>query len=161
MASVTAFTSILEEFLDDLIKIYPNDEKIKSYKENFDSKKDSDGKELLDGFLAGVKGDVGKLIVEKKSQFFKKSVFAKKLNLHTLFKEMTPQTKQAVWQYLNTMYVLSTTISNIPSNLLSTIETMAEQCASQMAEGNTETNEMPDMSTLLAGMQNMMKSMGK
>jgi hypothetical protein len=159
MASVGAFVSILEEFIDDLIKIYPNDEKVKKYKEYFESKKENEGKLLLDEFNASTSGEVGKMIVEKKSSFFKKSVFAKKLNLHILYKEMTPQTKQAVWQYVNTMYVLSTTINNIPSNLLSTIETMAEQCASQMSEGNNESNELPDMTTLLAGMQNMMKSM--
>ena len=159
MASVSAFVSILEEFTNDIYKTFPEDEKIKDFVKTLEEKKETpEGqKELLQIFNEGVKGDNAQLLTQKQSKFFKRSSFCRNLNLHNLAKTMSHQSRDAIWQYLNTMYVLNTTISNIPSELLSTIETMAEQCASQMGSGSGE--QMPDMSTLMAGMQNMMSSM--
>mgnify|MGYP001418245637 CR=1 FL=1 len=156
MASIQAFIAIVEEFLNDLNKSFPDDEKISEYKKWVEEKKESEPQLILDDFTSSTKGELGKMIVERQNKFFKRSPFARKLNISALWNDMSRKTKDAIWQYLNTMYVLSTTISNIPQSLLSTIESMAEQCASQMGENGDSPQNMPDMSTLLAGMQNMM-----
>ena len=128
MASVSAFVSILEEFTSDIEKSFPEDEKIKNFSNIVEEKKQTpEGqKELLQMFNDGVKGDNAQLLTQKQSKFFKRSSFCRNLNLHNLSKTMSQQSRAAIWQYLNTMYVLNTTISNIPSELLKRENIMTE-----------------------------------
>jgi len=50
--------------------------------------------------------------------------FVKNLNLHEIWKSegCTPNTKNAIWQYLHSMYMIGTTMSMFPPETLAMIE---------------------------------------
>ena len=76
---------------------------------------------------------------------------------------MNDETKKNVWQYLNTMYVLGTTINSVPDSLLASIEAMAEQCAGGLSKDSDGMGALQNMDfgSLMAGMQNMLGGMKK
>ena len=59
---------------------------------------------------------------------------------------MSDATKGAVWQYLQTLYMLGTTITAIPQETLSVIESVAKDCADKMQSGDGEIDEKALMS---------------
>jgi hypothetical protein len=45
---------------------------------------------------------------------------------------MSENTRAATWQYLQTLYMLGTTITSIPDDTLKMIEGIAKECADKM-----------------------------
>jgi hypothetical protein len=45
---------------------------------------------------------------------------------------MSQNTRDVTWQYLQTLYMLGTTITSIPADTLSMIEGIAKDCADKM-----------------------------
>ena len=153
MSSVQAFNSVMEEFLKELKETFPEEKKIKVYYNSFLSLKKVNQRKVLDTFMAEISKHSDKIVNKDESYFLDSDdEFLKELNIKKWWtSKLSQTTKDAIWQYLNTLYILGTTITNIPANVLSSIEKVAEQCADQMGDAN----ENVDMGSLLSGMQNM------
>jgi len=166
MASIQAFVSVYGEFIQELVSSFPENEKLAKLKVKFEELKEDNPRLLLDSFVEKV-GKYGEDITQKNSRNLTKLTIPiddkETFSVKKFWKSSTRDTKNAVWSYLNTMQLLATTISNIPPELLKSIEGIAEQCASQMeAKGEgIDGNNMPDLGALMAGMQNMLSGLGK
>ena len=163
MASVQAFNSVMDEFLTELKETFPEEKKLKVYYNSFLSLKKVNPRKILELFMKNA-APHGALITSRDERLFTENEdIISDVQLSKLWNnDLDDDTKNAIWQYLNTLYVLGTTISSLPSNLLSTIEGVAEQCASQMSDGdmqNIESGDKPDIGALFAGMQNMLGGM--
>ena len=157
MASVQAFNSVMDEFLNELKETFPEEKKLKLYYNSFVTMKKANPRKILDIFMQNASPHAS-LITSRDESLFNNEIIPD-VDLSKLWNDdLDDDTKNAIWQYINTLYVLGSTINSIPSNLLSTIEGVAEQCASQMSESGTSGENMPDMNALLAGMQNMIQS---
>ena len=159
MSSVQAFNSVMDEFLNDLKETFPEEKKIAVYYNTFETLKKTNPRKILELFMERAKPYANLITSRDDKLFTENDDIIPDVQLTRLWtSELDSESKNVIWQYLNTLYVLGTTINSIPSNLLSTIEGVAEQCASQMGE-NAEEGGVPDMSSLLAGMQNMIGNM--
>ena len=160
MASIQAFISVMDEFLKELTKTFPEEKRIKVYYNSFKTMKKVNSRQILEQFMAKASQHSDKIVNRDESYFLNaEDEFLKELNIGQWWTEdLSQNTKNAIWQYMNTLFVLGTTISSIPQDLLKTIEGVAEQCASNMEGGNM--NEA-DMGNLMAGMQNMIGNMVK
>ena len=81
----------------------------------------------------------------------------KGLNVAANWSGASDGTKGAIWQYMQTLYMLGTTISAIPADTLSQIEQIAKAAASKMEEDGGENNFdqdalMKTMGSMLGGM---------
>jgi len=79
----------------------------------------------------------------------------KDINLKDHWDTCSENTKNAIWQYVQTLYMLGTTITSIPEETLSMIETVAKQCADNMENNGQELDEnalMKTMQGMLGGM---------
>jgi hypothetical protein len=70
---------------------------------------------------------------------------------------MSANTKAATWQYLQTLYMLGTTITSIPDDTLKMIEGIAKECADKMQGDDGELNQ----DALMKMMGNMLGSLPK
>ena len=83
------------------------------------------------------------------------SSFIKELNIGIYWTdELSQNTKDAVWQYLQTLYILGTTITMIPQETLNSIETIASDCANKMQTegGGFDPNALNGLFSSLGGM---------
>ena len=161
MSSVQAFNSVMDEFLTDLKETFQEERKIAVYYNGFLTLKKANPRQVMNIFMERATPNASLITSKDEKLFTENDDIIPDLQLSKLWNnDIDSETKNAIWQYLNTLYILGTTINSLPSNLLSTIEGVAEQCASQMGEcGDSGNNKPPDMNALLAGMQNMIGNM--
>ena len=160
MASVTAFNDMLSQFLVELHKTFPDETGIKKMTTSFEMLKKTNPRIIVDGFMKGVAPYADKISVKDEKfilEEIEKIEMLKDLNIKSYWARMSPATKAATWQYLQTLYMLGTTITAIPAETLSLIEGIAKDCADKM---QTEGGEI-DQDALMKMMGSMLGGMGK
>ena len=160
MASVTAFNDMLSQFLVELHKTFPEEKGIKKMLTSFDVLKSSNPRLVVDAFMKGVSPYANK-ISAKDDTFLLNEMdnieFLRELDIKSYWDRMTANTKSATWQYLQTLYMLGTTINAIPEDTLSQIEKIAKGVADQMQDGNGDL----DQDALMKMMGSMLGSLPK
>ena len=160
MASVTAFNDMLSQFLVDLHKTFPDETGIKKMTTSFEMLKQTNPRIIVDGFMKGVTPYANRISAKDEKfilEEIEKIEMLKDLNIKSYWARMSPATKAATWQYLQTLYMLGTTITAIPAETLSLIEGIAKDCADKM---QTEGGEI-DQDALMKMMGSMLGGMGK
>ena len=144
MASVTAFNDMLSQFLVELHKTFPEEKGIKKMTTSFELIKQTNPRLIVDGFMTGVTPYADK-ISGKDESFLLEEIenidFLKDLNIKSYWSRMSESTKAATWQYLQTLYMLGTTITAFQAETLSMIEGIAKVCAGKMTEDGGEINQ--------------------
>jgi len=160
MASVTAFNDMLSQFLVELHKTFPDEKDIKKMLTSFDVLKSANPRLVVDTFMKGVTPYADK-ISAKDETFLLNEIetidFLKDLNIKSYWDRMSANTKSATWQYLQTLYMLGTTITSIPDDTLKMIENIAKDCADKLQDGDGEFNQ----DALMKMMGNMLSSLPK
>jgi len=159
MASVTAFNDMMGQFLVELHKTFPEEKGIKKMMTSFDLLKSSNPRLVVDAFMKGVSPYADK-ISAKDETFLLKEIdtidLLKELDIKSYWERMSPNTKGATWQYLQTLYMLGTTITSLPQDTLSQIESIAQGVASKLQdEDGGELNQdalMKMMSSMLGSL---------
>jgi hypothetical protein len=158
MASVTAFNDMMGQFLVELHKTFPEEKGIKKMMTSFDMLKTTNPRLVVDAFMKGVSPYAEK-ISSKDDTFLLNEIetidFLKDLNIKSYWERMSPNTKSATWQYLQTLYMLGTTITSIPDDTLQMIESIAKQCADKMENEGGELDQdalMKMMGGMLSGL---------
>ena len=158
MASVTAFNDMLSQFLVELHKTFPDETGIKKMTTSFELLKTTNPRLIVDGFMKGVTPFADR-ISAKDEKFILEEIekidMLKDLNIKSYWSRMSEGTKGATWQYLQTLYMLGTTINSIPADTLSMIEGIAKECADKMETNGGELDQdalMKMMSSMLGGM---------
>jgi len=149
MTTLNAFHDMMGQFLGDLADTFPENETIKAAKDAPRTQ------ETFDAFMKDMK-PWGTQMMQKDPAFFcKENRFVRKLDLVSVWPEASEASKSAIWQYLQTMYMIGTTLSMFPPETLSMIETAAENCAKNMQLNGGAMDE----ASLMAGMNSMMSQM--
>ena len=158
MASVSAFNDMMSQFLVELHKTFPDEKGIKKMLTSFDMLKSTNPHLVVNGFMEGVTPYAGK-ISAKDETFLLEEVenieFLRELDIRKYLGNMSTNTKAATWQYLQTLYMLGTTITSLPDDTLSQIEKIAKGVASQMQDGDGEIDQdslMKMMGSMLGGL---------
>ena len=125
---------------------------------SFESIKQTNPRLIVDGFMTGVTPYADK-ISGKDESFLLEEIenidFLKDLNIKSYWSRMSESTKGATWQYLQTLYMLGTTINSIPADTLSMIEGIAKECADKMQTDGGDLDQdalMKMMGSMLGGM---------
>ena len=160
MASVTAFNDMMSQFLVELHKTFPEEKGIKKMLTSFDLLKSTNPRLVVDGYMNGVSPYADK-ISAKDETFLLEEIenidFLKELDIKRYWSKMSEGTKGATWQYLQTLYMLGTTITALPADTLSQIENIAKGVANNMQNGDGEL----DQDALMQMMGSMLKGLPK
>ena len=160
MASVTAFNDMLSQFLVELHKTFPEEKGIKKMTTSFEMLKQTNPRLIVDGFMKGVTPYADKISAKDESfllEEIEKIELLKDLNIKSYWNRMSDNTKAATWQYLQTLYMLGTTITAIPAETLGLIESIAKDCADKMETNGGEL----DQYALMKMMGSMLGSLPK
>jgi|TARA_B110000483_G_scaffold55658_1_gene69549 hypothetical protein len=157
MTAVTAFNEMMGQFLVELHKTFPEEKGIKKFMTSFDLLKSTNPRKCVEAYMGGV-GAYAEKITRKDDTFFTEDIkgieFLQDLNIEEHWNvNMSDATKGAVWQYLQTLYMLGTTITAIPQETLSVIESVAKDCAEKMQNGDGQIDEKALMSMFTSMMK--------
>jgi hypothetical protein len=127
---------------------------------SFDLLKSTNPRLVVDGYMKGVSPYADK-ISAKDETFLLEEIenieFLKELDIKRYWTKMSEGTKGATWQYLQTLYMLGTTITALPADTLSQIENIAKGVANSMQNGDGEL----DQDALMQMMGSMLKGLPK
>ena len=158
MASVSAFNDMMGQFLVELHKTFPDEKGIKKMLTSFDVLKSTNPRLVVYGFMKGV-SPYAEQISAKDDKFLleecSKIDFLKELDIASYWGRMSSNTKDATWQYMQTLYMLGTTIMALPPDKMAQIEALAQGVASQLQDEGGELNEdalMKMMGSMLGGL---------
>jgi len=150
MTTVKAFNEMMGQFLGDLGDTFPDEEAVKT------AIAVPRNRSTFENFMAAV-GPYSTQLMQKDPAFFcDQNSFVKNLNLAAIWNspDASETTKSAIWQYLQTMFILGNTINMFPPETLSMIESAAEACAKNMQGSSTI-----DEQALMTGMNNMISQL--
>ena len=155
MASVKAFNELMDRFILELKETFPEEPMIKKWYNTIDLMKGANTSGMMELFMANV-SPYSQQLMAKDETFFTAETntikFVEDLNLRKLWTpDLSPNTKDAIWQYIQTLFMMGTTVQAVPPDMLKSIETMAEQCATQL--------EGQDPSQLGASLMGMLGNM--
>ena len=137
MASVTAFNELMDRFILELRETFPEETCIKKWYNAIDLMKGANSKGMMELFMSNISPFSQQLMAKDDSFFVGENndiKFVNDLNLKNLWQkeDLSENTKGAIWQYLQTLFMMGTTIQAVPPEMMKSIETMAEQCAGQL-----------------------------
>ncbi len=137
MTSLSAWTEMFDNFLNELIETFPEEPAMKKYKTSFELLRKTNPRKCIDAYMTSIT-PIQQHIMSKDEDFFmKESVeFLKEINIKKHWtSDLSENTKDAIWQYLQTLYILGTTITMIPPEALDMIENVATDCAANIQNG--------------------------
>jgi hypothetical protein len=153
MASNSAFNNMLDSFYNDLLAVYPDNEVIKA------SSKKPRTKAVMDRFMKYT-GSRAHLLTARDAAFFsEKNKFMKDAGVVDLWPAMTENNKVAVWSHVQNMYMLGTSISMLPPEMLAMVEGTAQKFAKEIEDGG-DFDETKLMSSVQKMMSQMMQGKG-
>lgn len=153
MTTLSAFNEMMGQFLGELAQTFPDEPKIKEAQDAPRTRA------TFDAFMKDIAPFVNHMMGKNGDAFFcAENPVAANLNLHAIWKtdECTANTKEAIWQYYQTLYMLGTTINMFPPETLNMIESAAENCAKNMKMNQ---NGTVDEAALMSGVNSMLSQM--
>lgn len=150
-SSADSFKNMYKDFLNELMKEYPDIDKIKHEKLDSFKYKGNHMKRFLRRLREP--SDFTMYINERNEELFTSECkLIKDIGLDLVWPQATQENKDIIWQYLSTMFMLTNTISAIPPKMLNNIEKMAAKLADDM-----KGTEDLDFGKIMSSVQNMMK----
>lgn len=132
MTSIGAFADMMEQFLTELIDVFPSEQAFKDAKSAMLLMRKTNPRLIMTTYMECIMPHASKLMAKDETMFTEDAIhieFLHTLNIaeHWSDENTTQQTKDAIWQYLQTLYMLGTTIGMLPQDTLSAIESIAQQ----------------------------------
>lgn len=152
MTTLQAFHEMMGQFLDELHEVFPDEQAVTTVQAA------PRNRESFDAFMKSISPWSTQMMQKDDAFFCEENTFVKSLNLHTIWKSeaCTPNTKNAIWQYLHSMYMIGTTMSMFPPETLAMIEAAAENATKNMPKNN---QGQIDESALMSGVNSMLAQM--
>ena len=166
MATTTnAFNDMMQQFLDELVLTFPSEKKLVKFQTTFSLLRKANPKKPLKEFMESIAPHANHLM-QKNDEFFKTHAaeipFLEEIDISRLWNDdLSENTKNAIWQYLQTLYILGSTLTSLPQETLTMIESVAQQCASQLQENATAADGTLDQEALMGTMNSLMSNLLK
>ncbi len=150
MATVNAFNELMDQFLTELNLAFPENKSVIKFQSQFEVLRRTKPDQCLKSFMKAVKPYTPKISGKDETFILDDSKNIKELaeiDLKSMWLESSDSTKDAIWQYLNTLVIHGTIIQTLPKETLSMIEDIAQKCASQITTS-------PDTAATLMSLMN-------
>lgn len=156
MSTTTAFNELLKNFLSELRASFPEQSGLTMCLAGFDVLAATQPEEPMKLFMDAMRPHET-LLKERNSALFQQSIeLAGNVDMSEIWNQadVTDATREAIWSYIQTLFLLGSTIQSLPPDILNSIEKVAGECATQM-----ETTGQMDMNAMAASMIKTMSSM--
>ena len=142
--TLQAFNSLFKNFIDELASTFPEEKTITVFSEGFDDLVAVNARKPIELFVAAL-APHSDLVMAKNDALFDQPLDIG-IAISELWKsDISDGTREAIWQYIHMLFLLGTTVLHVPSELLGTIENVAQTCATRLQDGNMDMSSMASM----------------
>lgn len=153
--TLRTFNHTMLEFFDELSLTFDDVPQIQLYKNALPGMLEQNDRAALEFFMNATKAHGEKIMAKDSSLFDEDAIdLGMNLRLSDLWhaEGLDDDSRNAIWNYLSSLFILGTTIQSLDDNMLQSIENLANQTAQQIKEQGSM-----DMSAILPG---LMQSVG-
>lgn len=145
MSAIQAFNTMLKDFVGQLCDVFPEETQLSVFLHSFDTVVALDESKPLATFVDAIRPH-GALVMARDPQLFE-HLRLPGLDFRKLWAtpDLSDNTRQAIWQYISTLYVLGTTVRSVSPEVLSGIESIAHNLEQQMQSGQLDLSAMGSM----------------
>ena len=139
MATLEAFNTLMRNFIVELNETFPEFKELALFASGYDAFVALSPSKPLETFIETM-GPHANLIMGRDVSLFEQEglslggVVDLKEMWHS--PDLSDSTRDAIWQYLTTLYVLGSTINSMPPEVLETMESVAKNCADKVENGS-------------------------
>lgn len=90
--------------------------------------------------------------------------YTESFDLHKAYHDSDSNTQEAIWNYLQQLFVTATTVKNMPGEMLSSIESVANACLSKVKSGEITAEQAQNPMFIMSQLQEnpeIWKAMGQ
>ena len=131
MSTIAAFCDMMELFCDELIQTFPDEKSFKRYKVTIEMSRKVNPRRVVTTYMDSLAPYAQKLMAKDDTFILEdaKNIDSiSDLNIAGIWTpDLSENTKGAIWQYLQTLYMIGTTIALLPQDTLNMIEGLAKQ----------------------------------
>ena len=138
--SVQSFNTLMKQFLGELALTFPDHGEICLFQSMFDDLVKTNHKKPAELFMGALQ-PYSDLVMQKNDHLFDQPIsLGNKIDLAELWKTdgLSQGSKDAIWKYLHTLFLLGSTVCCLPPELLNTIDKLAQTCADNIKNGNAD-----------------------
>jgi hypothetical protein len=159
MSTVQAFNTMIKNFMEELAEVFPEETQIRLFLDGFDALVALSPRGPLDMFVEALSPHAD-LAMAKDEALFQKLKFPGGIDFGKLWaSDISDNTREAIWQYINLLFLLGTTVQSMPAEMLQSIETVAKNCADQMQDGQLDFSTLGNM-LMTGGLANLAAGLG-
>jgi hypothetical protein len=145
MSTVQAFNTMLKNFLEELAEVFPEETQIAVFLEGFDSLTAINARAPMDMFVESL-APHSALAMAKNPELFEKIKFPGGIDFGKLWQsDISDNTRDAIWQYINLLFLLGSTVRSMPVEMLQGIESVAQSCAEKIENGQLDFSALGSM----------------
>jgi hypothetical protein len=143
-SSIAAWNEYLKSFVNELCETFPECPDLFALLGVIDAMIDDDEHSVLEKFIAEIEPHTEALTNMDEGFFLNSDIdFLKKLGVKQYWTpDLEQETKQAIWQYLQTLLVMGKTIQSVPPHMLRMLEDYASKITSQMEDGQIDQSQL-------------------
>lgn len=161
-STIQAFNTMLKNFLEELQVTFPEETKVAVVIQSFDDLAAINVRKPMQLFVAALAPHANLVTTRNPALFNQPIELPGGLDMSKLWNAegVTQNSRDAIWQYITMLFMLGTTVENLPQPLLETIENVAMSCAQQMggsgagAMGDIDISALSNM--LMGGLGDML-----
>lgn len=144
MSTVQAFNTMLKNFLEELASVFPEEAQITTFLASFDALVALDATQPLGLFVDAI-APHAQLAMSKDPALFE-HLKPGGIDFKRLWQaDISDATRDAIWQHINLLFLLGTTVRAMPPQMLESIESMAHACAEQVQSGQLDFSALSTM----------------
>lgn len=160
MTTVQAFNTMMKNFVEELADVFPEEREIRVFLDGFDGFVTLNPRAPMDMFVDAITPHSA-LVMAKDPALFDRLQFPGGIDFKRLWAtDLSDNTRAAIWQYINLLYVLGTTVRSMPPEMLQGIESVAQSCASQLESGQLDLSSLGGM-LMNGGLGGLAASLGQ
>lgn len=161
MTSLQAFNGLLENFVGELQKTFPDEEGLEYFADELKLLLKVNARAPLNLFMSALTPYTDMIMAKNPALFDQPISLGEHLDLKKIWNApgLSDNTKEALWQHIHTLFMLGTTIQYLPADMLSNIENAAKECAKRMENG--EQLDMASMMSSVTGILGQSKLPGE
>jgi hypothetical protein len=138
-----SFNGLLRDFVAEMSQTFPESTELSEYATKLETVCVKYPEKPMKSFVKAL-GPHAEMVTSKNPALFSEGVhILGGFCLDALASEdVSDQTREAVWQYLGTLYLLGSTIASIPPDLMAGIESVAQDLAAKVSSGEVKMEDM-------------------
>lgn len=158
MTTVSMFNHMLATFVDELILTFPEERALRTFKDELQLMTTVSPGAAADMFMAALGPHVD-LIMNKNPALFEQDIgLGEHLDLHKIWHapEITDETRNAIWQHVQTLFLFASTLKFTPPEMLQSVEQAAHHMAANMQQTDSldVSKLLPDVMGFLSNIMN-------